>query len=271
MTLKEVCESIALPEAMTEKVLALEPTLDLEKITPCLDGFSRRSCWDQTLSDLNSLLGEDPDGSKILTVMLLCAAKSHDYYAEKGISEQIFSDTMRFCTRFIQNHFDVFGEYAFRWAWWFPRELSLQEFRIGALEYEMLETETERLVHIHIPADADLHMSSVLQSLTAAKSFLREYFPAFADAKMVCDSWLLSPTLSSLLPERSNIRDFQSLFTLLHISENGNGGIQWLYGRTDLPYPDLPEKTSLQKKAKQLLLSGGHLGEAFGELREDLL
>jgi hypothetical protein len=206
----------------------------------------------------------------MLAVMLLCAAKTHDYYVKKGISEQIFTDTMRFCTRFVQNNFHVFGEYAFRWAWWFPREISMQEFRIGALEYELTQTETEKLVNIHIPADADLSKPSVLQSLKDARAFLHQYYPDFSGVRMVCDSWLLSPTLSTLLPERSNIRDFQSLFTILFVEEDGDSGIEWLYGRTDLPYSELPEDTSLQKKGKQLLSSGGHLGSAFGELRADV-
>ena len=41
------------------------------------------------------------------------------------------------------------------WGWWFPRQLSLQEFRVGCLEYEFVELE-EKMISIHIPSVANL-------------------------------------------------------------------------------------------------------------------
>lgn len=47
------------------------------------------------------MLGDDPDGLKILTCMLHCAEMSYDMYKNKGISDKIFADTMKCFTRFI--------------------------------------------------------------------------------------------------------------------------------------------------------------------------
>lgn len=42
-----------------------------------------------------------------------------------GIGDDIFTATMRFCTRFMEEHKKIYGDYAFEWAWWFPRQLAL--------------------------------------------------------------------------------------------------------------------------------------------------
>ena len=47
------------------------------------------------------MLGDDPDGLKILTCMLHCAEKSYDMYKNKGIIDKIFADPMKCFTRFI--------------------------------------------------------------------------------------------------------------------------------------------------------------------------
>lgn len=41
--------------------------------------------------------------------------------------------------------------------------------------------------------------------------------------------------------------------------------MEWLFQAPEnVDYRNLPEKTSLQKKAKRLLLDGGHIGAAYG-------
>lgn len=37
------------------------------------------------------------------------------------LPEEIFLATMKFCTRFLQEHFRTVGTYRYVWAWWFPR------------------------------------------------------------------------------------------------------------------------------------------------------
>jgi hypothetical protein len=268
MTLKEICENIQLPVPVTKQVLSWEKMIDEKPLAPYISKLNDPSAWEEAVKNLETALGEDPDGIKMLTVQLGCAARAHDSYEKRGISEQIFTDTMRFCTRFVTEHDEVFGTYAFDLGWWFPREISLHEFRIGVLEYEMFEEEGKKLINVHIPSDADLGLESVRQSVHDARAFFAKYFPEYSEADYVCDSWLLSPTLEQLLPEDSRILAFQKLFERIRVNEQGNYGVRWVYGRTDLPYAELPERTSLQRTLKAHLMAGGCVGEAYGRLKE---
>lgn len=269
MTLEEICESICLQSQMKRKVLNHEKEIDEKTLEPWYIEMYNPVLRDKAVKQIAGVLGEDPEGSKMLTVMLLRTIESYKEYQKRGISNTIFKDTMKFCTRFIDEHYEIHGSYAFVWGWWFPRQIALQEFRIGALEYEMIEQEGKKLINIHIPADADMDRKSLKQSYVEARSFFAEFFPEYEQSDMVCDSWLLSPTLRNLLPENSNIVIFQEAFDITKVKQEGDSGIRWVYGRTDIPVHELPEHTSLQKRIKTLLLEGGNVGEAYGRLKSN--
>lgn len=269
MTLEEVCEGICLPDQMKRKVLEFAGEWDEKTLKPFSAALYDPSTWEKGVKDIEGALGEDPDGGKMLTFMLMRAAEAHKEYEKRGISMTIFTDTMKFCTRFLEEHYEVYGTYAFRWGWWFPRQISLREFRIGALEYEMIEQEEKKVINIHIPADADMRRDSLRESYEEAREFFIKYFPEYGHSDMVCDSWLLSPVLAKLLPANSNIAGFQTGFELTHVDHTSDSAVRWVYGRTDIPIQELAAKTSLQKKIKALLMEGCSIGAAQGRLHKD--
>ena len=269
MDLKILCEKIELPEEMKKKVLSASMRIDRSRVEKFYASLADSSMWDKSLEEMKESLGKDDDGSEILTVMLICALSAYEEYKKRGIGEDIFIDTMKFCTRFVNEHHSAYGSYSFVWAWWFPRQLSLREFRIGALEYEMIESDGELLINMHIPADADLSEESVKNSYRAAREFFCKFFPEYENADMVCDSWLLSSQLVKMLPPDSNIIRFREMFDIEKEQEDSNAGVRWVYKRDDIPTEDLPEKTSLQKKMKHHLLKGGKTGSAFGRFCAD--
>jgi hypothetical protein len=136
MRLSELCEMIDLPAGMTERVLACDVGLDYSAIDTVTDRLQARDTWDQAVKDMQAILSDDPAGVKLLTCMLRCTLQSHQAYLERGISEKVFVDTMKFFTRFVNEHTEVYGSPAFTLGWWAPRQISLNEFRIGSLEYE---------------------------------------------------------------------------------------------------------------------------------------
>lgn len=222
----------------------------------------------EACKELREFLGEDDGRIKMLYCHLECARRLYEKYREKNILEIVFVDTMKCFTRFIDECEKKNGRMFFDRAWWTYRQLSMRIFRIGELEYEMKEFEGESVISLHIPSDADFSEQLINKSLDEAKDFFATYFPEFIYTKMICNSWLLSPELGSMLAENSNIKKFQNRFEIVRENTEDREYIEWLFQRLEnTPYEELPENTSLQKKVKQLLLNGGNIGTALGIMR----
>lgn len=268
VTCEKLCELIALPEAVADELKsygAKESVLD-----PCVKQMLfARETWDEGVKQLQKAVGDDPNGLRILREMLLLACEAYERYEKMGIPLEIFIDTMKFCTRFIEADRRTFGAYQFRWAWWFPRQLSLKEFRVGCLEYEFVEGETN-VVSVHIPSDADLRPEAVSQSIKAFFAFRKKYFAEWEEAKLYCESWLLSPALKELLPPSSNILRFQELFIVEHTDYESMAVMDWVFPNEKEVSTRLPENTSLQKNMKKFLLQGGKVGWTRGYLSGEL-
>ena len=74
--------------------------------------------------------------------------------------------------------------------------------------------------------------------------------------------------MKTLLPETSNIIRFQNRFQIVKEVPEEKDFIEWLFQMpVDTPYEVLPVKTSLQKKARELLLKGGKIGAAYGIMK----
>lgn len=56
---------------------------------------------------------------RLLWVLLEMAKDTWEGYAQRGISREIFADTMKFVSRFLNTHHQQQGRYAFVWGWWF--------------------------------------------------------------------------------------------------------------------------------------------------------
>ena len=75
--------------------------------------------------------------------------------------------------------------------------------------------------------------------------------------------------MTSLLPETSNILKFQQRFELSKVELEPKDFLEWLFQcPEDVAYENLPEHTSLQRKAKQWVLDGKSIGVAYGVLKE---
>ena len=219
----------------------------------------------QAYQELAELLRDDDMG--MLACQLLAAAEAHSRWAELGIPENVFLDTMKCFSRFLRETRVRLGRDCFDRGWWTWRQLSMQLFRLGTLEYELLPQ--CGLVSVHIPSDADLSPESVDISLETARDFLGKFYPAYTGADFVCESWLLSPELTPFLPVGSRILAFQQRFPLHETDSEPMDCLEWLFRvPEDTPLECLPETTTLQRRVKQHLLSGGKIGTAMGVLKE---
>lgn len=267
MTLEKICEIINLPQEVTKEVLTYvkenKSVLDEE----LQKRLAVRDSWDSAVKELQEKIGEDVFGFGILAEMLAIACKAYDKYIELGIDDSVFIRTMEFCTRFINNHKKVHGHYAFTWAWWFVRQLAMQEFRIGELEFEFVEAK-ERFISIHIPGDVDFAPEKVQKTFEEYRSFLKKFFPEWIGVSWRCESWMLSPALEQLLDENSNVLQFNHLFEVESVDYDSMAVLDWVYpGESQEDLQSLSENTSLQKKMKQFLLDGGKVGWAKGRVK----
>lgn len=265
MERQELYHLIHLQPEMVDEMESVGRKMHPENYDAYLEQMMNRETAEAAYKELDALLVEDQDHSKMLYCQLECARRVFGRYLAKGISQDIYVDTMKCFTRFLEECQKKNGRMFFDRGWWTYRQLSMGLFRIGNLEYEFAEHEGEKAIAVHIPSDADLSREAVDGSLEAAGRFFRTYYPDYPYKKYTCDSWLMSPVLRQLLPEKSNIVSFQERFVIAEVNQDEKEYIEWLFQvPADTAYDELPETTTLQRKVKALLLAGGNVGGAYG-------
>lgn len=267
MELKELYAAIGLQPEMIRELESVGRELHTEQYEYYLERMMNYDTAAEAYEGLSRKLGADERHLKMLYCQLECAGRTAEKYRERGIPGRLFADTMGCFPRFLEECRKKNGEMFFDRGWWTWRQISMTLFRIGTLEYEFCEGEEENVIGIHIPSDADLTPASVEDSLERAGFFFRTFYRGYRYEKYRCDSWLLSPVLKTLLPEESNIASFQKRFQIVREDRESKEFIEWLFQKPeDTDYKTLPENTGLQKRAKALLLKGGTVGSAVGEM-----
>ena len=268
MDTEKLYELLEIPEYAAEKLRQCRSMFRLEDVEPYLAGMMIPNTAAKAYRDLKTVLRDDVGGFKMLLCQLECAGRCHALYHAKGIPERIFVDTMKCFRRFLRECENRTGEIHFDRGWWTYRQISMCLFRIGELEYELCQTETEKTVSVHIPSDAVFRAENVDESLRQAERFIERYYPDYRQAKRVCSSWLLSPALGKLLPTQSNILDFQRRFEIIEVYAEDREFMEWIFDAPkDAELSGLPESTSLQRAAKRLLQEGGSIGAAYGIMK----
>lgn len=272
--IKNLAGDLDFPEAVIEQMM-----MELESISSeVLEQYSRElldaNKAKAAAQKIDEVYGEEPFVA--LTIYLYAASQSWlKIYQPLKIPRTVYLATMNAFTRFIHEHFQVTGKYRFDRGFWIWRYTSGLIFRIGELEYERtyfpkghkeLKLEGKQCLSLHISSDADLSRNKIRDSYESAIRFFELYFPDYHYQVMYTDTWLLSPNLTKWLKQDSKIRLFAADYRLLSVDEQDDSGVPWIFGRVDAQVQDYPEKTSLQRQAKQQLLAGAHIGSALGIL-----
>ena len=90
--------------------------------------------------------------------------------------------------------------------------------------------------------------------------------PDWQGNQITTDTWMIMPELDEFLPEGSNIRAFKNLFDIDIVDRDQEWYMGWIFPGFSGKFEELPEKTTLQRKLKQYLLSGKKFGVAKGHL-----
>lgn len=270
MNVRKLCKMIDMPD---EAILEIE-NWNAEVYGEALEQYwvlvQDKSKWADALAEVKELLGDDENGLKCLAFMMQIGLRTYQEYLEKGISEQIYSDTLSCFSRFVREYYESFGRYGFDREWWTVRELTLKEFRLGELEYEMVEEADNRLIYVHIPSDARLEKQKRRESYVKARSFFADYASDYAETAYYCESWLLSPKLKELLTGTSNIISFQEDFIIDSYERGDASYMLWVFKNQALSLEEVPENTSLQRKMKEYLKNSGKIGAGRGYIKREL-
>ena len=234
------------------------------------DSFSNKEYFLKALkskdTDFENVKKElnDVDDFKMLAIILLLSVDTYKNYLALEIDEKIFFDTFKCLKRFIDESYIVRGKYVFDRYYWLPREISLKLFRIGELEYEMLEENKD--ISIHIPSDAIFKIDHIKSSIKEAKVFFNRYFKEYKDSRYICESYLMEPKLYLFLKEDSNIIQFQNLFNIIRTFEDDSYKL-WIFKTLSDDIKTYREDTSLQRELKKYLLEGNKFGAGVGVLK----
>ena len=267
MNITNLCDKINLQPEIKSCVIEFANGFDFSIVANQLRDFQNYEKMSKALAEIQTILREDTDNIKILACMLKASADVFEIYKSKGISDEIYFDTMKCYTRFIDETYNMTGKLYFDRYWWTTRQAGCHLFRIGELEYEMKHIEENIVIGIHIPSDVDFSPSAIDDSLASAKHFFATYYSELSNAEYRCHSWLLDRQLKEMLNDNSNILSFQNRFEIFDKGENGTEFIDWLYNTRTTDYDNLFENTSLQRNMKKHLLSGGVIRNAYGRLK----
>lgn len=269
MNIIALCNGIDMPEEVTKNIIELQDTLDYAALQPAAAKLFHRMSWAQGLEEAKDILGEDKNGFKILTFMLITGLETFKLYEEKGIGKDIFFDTFKCFSRFVREHMASFHTYGFDRGFWTPRHIAMEEFRLGELEFEIEEWKEEVVISVHSPSDAKISKENCMNSYSQAKEFFQRFYPNLKFKYFICDSWMLSPALKEVLSPESRIIQFQEDYTIDEWNKEDPSYKEWVFKNPKVTIEEMAEGTSLQRNIKEFVKSGGCIGTAVGYIKMD--
>lgn len=260
-----LAEELALPEQVMGPLARAAETLPVLPLRELAAPETAEAAWKAVTARVP--IWREDDGMAHLAAALGGACYTREVYRENGVPEDVFSATMGCFPRFLRETREITGKWAFDRGFWTWRQTGGRLFRLGTLEFEYLPEAGG--LSVHIPSDAVLSREELDHSYGWAERFFAGEGRAFCrqgpPVEMRCSSWLLAPALAEMLPEGSGIRRFAKDYRLCEVLEDDREFYRWLFKCVPaLPTEDLPEDTSLQRKAKAHLTAGGKIGAASG-------
>jgi hypothetical protein len=123
------------------------------------------------------------------------------------------------------------------------------------------------VLEAHIPEAGPLDADAVDASLERVQGFFVTHFPELGTiGYATCDSWLLDPQLSEIVPE-SNIARFGARYRLFRTAhESDQSALDFIFRAPTTPREELPRDTRLQRGLLDHLAAGHHIEARYGWL-----
>ena len=132
-------------------------------------------------------------------------------------------------------------------------------------EWEVILKEGDWVLELHIPKDGVFDLDTCQKSLSLAKEWYAEIFPAVTVKGLFCHTWLFTPQLEQLLPQNSNILVFQNCFQRMPTPGSSKFLWDFVFGE-HISRVTAQGVTSLQKAVIKHLDRGNELFDLMGVL-----
>lgn len=252
------------------KVLSLYEALVVDYLAKGME-----SDHEKRLSEMADVLGVHVYALHMV-FLLECALRIKSEYDKRGISEEVYYDTMEDITFKIVECKKFHGFYGVFPFSWYHAIFGVYTFKLGRLEYAIGELQYDsyrdyakrgdRVYNCHIPSCGPLTYELVIDSLKRAYKFFgcRDYLIVH------CGSWMLyPPAYREVFPEGSNLRMFYELFDILGenpVTTNAANIWRVFYRDEFTPYDELPTDTTLQRNFVKFFKAGNFMGTGKGIL-----
>ena len=233
-----------------------------------LDDFNElKELWDIENKEVLFASGIDPF---VTNIMILIGYKIHAQNLDKNKlgEQQLVAHKKRvkecFEKDLIQREYNGVRISQMLWATYFIR---LKIIEVGRLQYEKFVIDDKPIIKIHIPEGSKLDINLVKKSIKSAKKDIANIF-GLHNCEYMCESWLLSNQIHSLVDKETNIYKFHELFWVKDGQDCGKDILNFVYKTNHCSnYSMLEENTSLQKIIKKELMAKGKFYLGIGVLK----
>ena len=283
----EVCHRLDFPKAAVdcfEKYYTVMIQDNAERLQKAaMEWLSVESDWRSILKELVLIAQETGislNGARMV-FFLYCAIPLREKYAQQGLPEALYWDTLKDLSYKLAECYALYGEWGTFVPEWYRCFYTCERFALGRLQYEPITfpfedykgilKQGDKVYSCHIPSSGALREEDVLESLKRAYRF---YETELKDGilPIVCHSWLLYQPLEEVFAESGNIMKFRKMFDVVANDADGKNGDFWRVFYKEYSMENLNEAvadTKLQKRLKPYLLEGKTMGCGWGVLLFD--
>ncbi|MBQ3093886.1 MAG: DUF5596 domain-containing protein [Clostridia bacterium] len=228
------------------------------------------------LADQAALAADVHEYTAELLVYICMSEELEKRYIQRGLPVEIFENSMLDLRYKLEECKAVKGVVGSFVAFWFAGFFDLTRFALGRLQFELIPfgehyekdghvlTPDSRVINVHIPRTGTrLDEVACEEAYRRAASFFAEELGD--EIAFVCNSWLLYPAITEILPETSNIVRFMKRYDVFMSGVNKHKPDLWRLFDTEEQHPDrLPADTTARRLFIKHIKEGGKLGWGYG-------
>ncbi len=284
MIVESIIEKIEFSKEQQEKYFEYK-TLAGNKIFDLAKAYMQGEiAFSEAIEKAQSLESEDLHKYTINALLVIeCMPFLLEKYREKGVSEEIFINSMKDLKYKLDEAKKVYGVFGVEPIGWYEGFLDMRRFAFGRLQFNVDEFEEDDttikgytvkkgdfVLACHIPSCGPLKPEMCVDSFNKAYEFFKDEVSG-GILPVTCHSWLLYPPHKAVFGDNSNTGDFIKNFEIIKTHKTDTFDNAWrVFGmHFDGDVNKLPKETSMQKGFAEYIKQGGSFGAGLGVILLD--